>query len=494
MSEWGTLPQPDAAAAVSSVEPGLAPILFPALQRPRSRIRASLARRISLQRDSVYRRALGMADMLAAGGSLVVLSVVGQTPLRPASVVALPLAVLLSKLLGLYDREQQMLWSSTLDEAPRVLVMALVYTVIVWLAAGSLLPGHVHKGQFVLTLATMFGGTLTARIAARHAARALTERERCLVLGDPASFERVRRRLKFGEEGAAEVVLGIPVTEPEGFDRLLDEGILRDLLDEHQIKRVVIASSGHDTDAVLELIRQASAMNVNVSVLPHFWETLGSLVVDEMPGTAMLAVRHFGLSKSSEVIKRGLDIAVAGMTLVLAAPLMAALAIAIKLTSPGPVLFRQGRVGRYGTTFGILKFRTMCFDAEARRHELADLNEADGLFKIRADPRITTIGRWLRRTSLDELPQLINVLKGEMSLVGPRPLIPEEDASIVGWRRRRLDVPPGMTGHWQVLGGARLPLDDMVVIDYLYIANWSLWRDIKCLLRTASCMLAQRGM
>jgi exopolysaccharide biosynthesis polyprenyl glycosylphosphotransferase len=330
-------------------------------------------------------------------------------------------------------------------------------------------------------------------MVARSAARALTERERCLVLGDPACFERVRKRLKIGQHHATRLVLGIKV-EPGGFTTLLEQGTLREVVDAYGIQRVVIASSGHDTDEVLELIRQAAGLHVKVSVLPHFWETLGSLVVDETPGTAMLAVRRFGLSRSSELMKRGFDVGVASVALVLVAPLMVLFALLVRVGSPGPALFRQCRVGRSGRTFEMLKFRTMVSDAEARKRDLADLNEADGLFKIRDDPRVTRVGHWLRETSLDELPQLVNVLKGQMSLVGPRPLILEEDSSIVGWRRRRLEVPPGMTGHWQVLGGARVPLDEMVVIDYLYIANWSLWRDVKCLLRTAGCVVARRGI
>ena len=131
-------------------------------------------------------------------------------------------------------------------------------------------------------------------------------------------------------------------------------------------------------------------------------------------------------------------------------------------------------------------------DAEALKSGLLELNERDGLFKIRDDPRITSVGRWLRATSLDELPQLINVVRGEMSLVGPRPLVPDEDARICGWRRRRLDVPPGMTGCWQV-GASRLSLDEMVVIDHLYSANWSLWKDVKCILGTIPAMVRRSG-
>ena len=159
------------------------------------------------------------------------------------------------------------------------------------------------------------------------------------------------------------------------------------------------------------------------------------------------------------------------------------IAVLIKRSSPGPVFFRQTRVGRGETRFEIVKFRTMRSDAEERKMELRDRNETRGLFKIADDPRITGIGRILRRSSLDELPQLINVVRGEMSLVGPRPLVIDEDEQVVGWHRGRLDLTPGMTGAWQILGN-RVPLEDMVSLDYLYIVNWSLWSDIEILLRT----------
>jgi lipopolysaccharide/colanic/teichoic acid biosynthesis glycosyltransferase len=158
------------------------------------------------------------------------------------------------------------------------------------------------------------------------------------------------------------------------------------------------------------------------------------------------------------------------------------------------VFFAQTRVGKNGRRFRMLKFRSMVADAETQKDRLRHLNEATGLFKIEHDPRITHVGRFLRRTCLDELPQLLNVWRGEMSLVGPRPLVVDEDVQVRGLDRHRLHLTPGMTGHWQILGSARTPMQEMVGIDYLYVANWSLWMDVKILLRTIPYVLASRGM
>jgi lipopolysaccharide/colanic/teichoic acid biosynthesis glycosyltransferase len=229
--------------------------------------------------------------------------------------------------------------------------------------------------------------------------------------------------------------------------------------------------------------------------MPRMFEVVGSSVeFDELGGLTLLGLRRYHLSKSSAILKRAFDVAGASAGLFLLAPLFATVALGVKLTSPGPVFFRQRRIGRGGEAFDMLKFRTMFDGADVHKDALRDRNEADGFFKITDDPRITKIGRLLRRTSLDELPQLINVLSGEMSLVGPRPLISEEDARIEGWFRRRLDITPGMTGAWQVLGSSRVPMRDMVTIDYLYRTNWSLWLDLKILLRTVPHVLRRRGM
>jgi len=229
-------------------------------------------------------------------------------------------------------------------------------------------------------------------------------------------------------------------------------------------------------------------------VLPRMLEVIGtSVVFDDLGGQVLLGVRGFGLSPSSRVLKRTFDLTVGSVVLVALSPLLLAIALGIRLSSSGSVLFRQTRVGRNGREFQMLKFRTMVADADERKHELGDLNEAAPMFKIPDDPRTTRIGRFLRRRSLDELPQLINVLRGDMSLVGPRPLITEEDALFSGWQRRRYHVAPGVTGPWQILGSSRVPMSDMVTIDYLYCANWSLWLDAKILARTVPYVLSRRS-
>lgn len=212
-------------------------------------------------------------------------------------------------------------------------------------------------------------------------------------------------------------------------------------------------------------------------------------------GAAPAMVGGFDLRRSSMQLKRALDLLGASLGLLALAPLMIAFAVAIKLDSRGPVLFRQVRVGRHGRRFHMLKFRTMIPDADALKDSLRHRNEArGGLFKIARDPRVTRVGGFLRRSALDELPQLLNVVKGEMSLVGPRPLVIEEDERIEGWCRRRLELMPGMTGPWQILGPTRVSLGEMVAIDYLYIADWSLWKDIKILLLTIPHVLGRRGL
>jgi exopolysaccharide biosynthesis polyprenyl glycosylphosphotransferase len=204
------------------------------------------------------------------------------------------------------------------------------------------------------------------------------------------------------------------------------------------------------------------------------------------------------LQRSARRLKRALDLAVGTVALVVLAPVIVACALAIKLDSPGPVFFRQRRVGRDDRPFRVFKFRSMYVDADSRKDDVARLNfhgggNDSGMFKIREDPRITRVGRFLRRYSLDELPQLFNILRGEMSFVGPRPLIETEDRQIEGRFRRRLALTPGLTGLWQAHGRSDIPFEQMVNLDYLYVTNWSLWGDVKLVMRTVSAVLRGSG-
>ena len=235
---------------------------------------------------------------------------------------------------------------------------------------------------------------------------------------------------------------------------------IRDLAQTLDVHRAIVAPGSAEGGEMLNLVRTLKAVGVRVSVLPRLLEVVGSSVeFDDLHGVTVMGVRRFELTRSSAVVKRSFDLLGASLGLLAVSPLLAVIAVAIKLDSRGPVFFRQLRVGQHGERFYMLKFRTMVPDAEALKDSLRDRNEAqEGLFKIADDPRVTRVGRFLRKSALDELPQLFNILKGEMSLVGPRPLVIEEDQRVEGWHRRRLELTPGMTGHWQILGPARVPL------------------------------------
>ncbi|MEA2283057.1 MAG: hypothetical protein QOK21_3664 [Solirubrobacteraceae bacterium] len=443
-------------------------------------------------REGLSRRSLAVADAFAAIVSLtLVVAWDAGAGFQSWILAAPPLIILVNKVGGLYERDELVLKKTTLDETPSLLQITGLFALIVWLGHWPLV--HVYLGPPLIL--KLWVATLVAVSGGRWAARALVSRlsspERCLVLGDAKSIRTVRA--KIGSAGLnAEIVASVrldpaaPAIDTEPFRRLVVE---------HQVHRVIVAPVTTDAADTLELIRVAKAVGVRVSVLPRLFEVVGSAVeFDQIDGLTMLGVRRFGLSRSSLALKRAFDVVGATVALIAVAPIMAATALAVRLDSPGPVSFRQTRVGRDGRSFEIFKFRTMVMEAEALKRGLAHLNESDGFFKMTRDPRITRVGSFLRRTSLDEMPQLFNVWRGEMSLVGPRPLVVDEDAKIEGLDRDRLHLTPGMTGHWQILGSSRIPLHEMVEIDYLYVANWSLWTDLKILLRTVPYMLARRGM
>ena len=450
--------------------------------------------RRTLVLDHRYRRLLALADVVACAVAMTAcIALLGPGEWASLGIVAaLPLVVVLSKVLGLYDRDELVLRKSTLDEAPTLFQLATLFSFVLWIMAAPLGLGELTGPQMAALWLLLFLLLIGARVAARAIARRTTQPERCLLLGDPGACLRVRRKLEESTSVNAEVVAEI--TSARMGEVEMPIALLKKIAAESEIQRIIIAPRSTDHGEVLNLVRAAKSIGLNVTVLPRLLEIVGgSVIVDDIGGLRVLGVTRFGLSRSSLLVKRSLDVAASLTGLLMLAPLCAVIAIAIKLGSPGPVLFRQQRIGRDGRSFAMLKFRTMCADAEQRKDDLRALNEAPGLFKIADDPRITKVGRVLRRLSIDELPQLVNVLRGEMSIVGPRPLIDEDDARIEGWYRHRLHLTPGMTGPWQVLGPGRLPLNEMVKLDYLYVATWSMWNDIKILLQTVAFVARRHG-
>lgn len=463
------------------------------IQRP---IRERNQREDAASREAVFRRLLALADLLAASAAVLLCVVVlGHRSLEPLALIALPLVVVLGKVVGIYDRDELVVNKATIDEAPRLFQLATLYALLFSLLEGLAVSGPIRPLALLALWISMFVFAAVGRGVARRAAWAITPVERCLFVGTEGSAERLRTKL--ASVGGHAVIVG-RMSIPGGADpadTAQAASVLHRVVEELRVHRVVIEPSDPRPQATLDFVREAKGTGARVSLLPRILEVVGSSIeVDDVHGLTLLGVRRFGLSRSSAIVKRSLDVAGAGLLLIGLGPLLAALAILIRLDSRGRPVYRQARIGRDGQPFTMFKLRTMVVGADALKPSLRSRNEADGLFKIADDPRLTRVGRWLRHYSLDELPQLVNVLRGEMSLVGPRPLVGDDDAQITGLDRRRLYLTPGMTGPWQILGSARVPLSEMIKLDYLYVTGWSLWSDVKILLRTVPYVLARRGM
>jgi exopolysaccharide biosynthesis polyprenyl glycosylphosphotransferase len=493
-------------AALADPAPGAARVLEP-VRSPPSREQRRLERETDVVapdiRDAIFRRLLAVGDLTATAGALLLVGWLGGLGTSGAALATVPAIVLLAKVMGRYDHDEVVFRKSTVDELPRLLALAAAYA-LVWSLGGALAGYRERSGSVVEVFAAVSALLVVARVSARAFGMAVAPKERTLIIGDAAGRAYVADRLRADPSGQALIVGFLPLeNERRGHKafvhaerRIRERRVehLRDVARELDAQRIIFIPSGEDAEPTLDAIYNAMEVGVKVSIVPRVLEVVGSSVeFDEVAGTTLLGVRRPRLSRSSTAVKRAMDIAGALVGLVLLAPLGLVVALLIKLDSPGPVFYRQDRVGRGGRLFRMIKFRSMVNGAHARRAELAELNESEGLFKVANDPRITRVGSWLRRASIDELPQLINVLRGEMALVGPRPLVPEEDEIIEGRHRNRLVLTPGMTGPWQVLGPTRAPLAEMVKIDHLYQANWSLWYDVKILLRTIAHVLARRG-
>jgi exopolysaccharide biosynthesis polyprenyl glycosylphosphotransferase len=415
----------------------------------------------------------------------------------------LPAWLLVAKLFGLYDRDQQRTDHSTTDDLVSIVNLVTIGT---WLFLAATWPLHIASPSFPKLL-TFWALAIVLLAVGRTAARAFCRRrpaylQNAVVVGAGDIGQLIARKFMHHPEYGVKLVGFVdarPKKRRPGLERVPVLGGPEDLpviVREQGVDRAVFAFWAGSHRQLVDLIRRLSELAVQVDIVPRGFEVVSeSADVHAVESVPLIGLPPFRLSPSARVLKRALDVGVSLVGLILLAPVFLLIGLLIKLDSQGPVFFRQPRMGVGNTAFSMYKFRTMTVDAERRKRELASLNvhahtgDDSRMFKIVDDPRVTRVGRLLRRHLLDEFPQLINVVKGEMSLVGPRPLILDEDQHVDGWARRRLDLKPGMTGLWQVLGRSRIPFDEMVQIDYRYVTNWSLWLDIRLLLRTLPLML-----
>ena len=461
------------------------------------------ARSRAMYRWSLLRQLLGAADLVAGLATGVVAAVAldlgGVAHLAfVAATGALWLGLCFGS--GLSARADLRTWASGVPDAARLLATAVIVSwalVGLGVAAGAGFRPAVALAAAGLALAS---GLLRAMVRA-YVHRLAPLRQRTLIVGSGYVAAQLADALRRHSEVGLEAI-GIVDDELFDVDGLdlpwlgrMDD--LPSILRDHAIDRVIFAFSRSGHDDLLGGLRVCRDAGVAIDVVPRLFEFLdGAQALDGVGGLPLLSIGVPQLGRASQGAKRALDVVVAGAALIALAPVFGLIALAIKLTSRGPVFFRQPRAGRGGETFLVWKFRSMYADAEARKAELAAANEhGDGLmFKIAKDPRITPVGRLLRRTSLDELPQLINVVAGTMSLVGPRPLIhAEADHLVEDWHVRRLDLRPGITGLWQISGRSDVSFREMVRLDYQYVAGWSVARDIEILLATFPAVLGARG-
>jgi exopolysaccharide biosynthesis polyprenyl glycosylphosphotransferase len=327
---------------------------------------------------------------------------------------------------------------------------------------------------------------------------ALGRRRRAILVGSGHQIEAVARALSADGSQTAYEPIGYISLTPRPENGLRDLGALEDLprlLDQNRVHEVIIADPDFPQDEAFELVDRCHERGVAVRIAPTTMEIM-TREHQLVPGQTvpLFELKPPVFEGVDYVVKRTFDFVGAALLLVFLSPVLGSIALAIKATSRGPVLFRSRRPGIGGQPFDCLKFRTMHTRAEQRQAELEGSNEASGpLFKMRSDPRLTPIGGFLRRFSLDELPQLVNVLRGEMSLVGPRPLPQRDYDRLEDWHRKRYLVLPGITGLWQVSGRAELDFDELVRLDFLYLERWSVFLDLSILLKTVPAVLTRKG-
>ncbi len=452
---------------------------------PESAIGARVAPRYGA--EPLLRRMLATADVLAVVLAAVAVGLWGnRLAMALLLVLGAPLWIVTAKLVGLYDRDQRTLRHLTVDEVPWLAVWALSSTAVL---TGLLVPFpglNLSSDERLLVWGTTLLLAFVLRAATRALWRRVTPPERVLVVGDGPLAAAFVRKLDLFPDIHAEIVL-----------ELENSRLLSDQLDglAGNLDRIVVACSEFSEDLLEKLLPFCRLNGLKLTVVPPTRGMFGTAThlahVADLP---LLDYNTWDISRSTIALKRVFDVVLSALLLVLMLPLLALASLAVLLDSGWPVFFRQERAGQGGVPFVVLKFRTMVRDAEALLADLVPFDKLDDpMFKLRADPRITRVGRLLRRTSIDELPQLVNVLRGEMSIVGPRP----EQADLVERyrpeHRFRLELKPGITGPMQVYGRGELSFEERLSVEREYVENLSLARDIRIVLMTLPAVFGRRG-
>lgn len=418
----------------------------------------------------------------------------------PVSLILTTILLVVYKTEGLYTPKRGTSW---LDE---------VYTIFIGTLAGiaiMIVITFFYRPNFYSRLLFGYAGisiTLTlslSRLIVRQIWEYLRGRgmgvDRVLVVGAGEIGRAIMRSIMALPQLGYQVVGFLDDEAPEKtIGRFPSLGSTKDLprlLEERKIDEVIITLPWASHEEIIKMVAQCERAKVPARIVPDLFQMrLSRVDVEEVGGIPLLGVKEVSIRGWNLALKRAIDVVVSLTILLFLSPLILLTAALIRLESPGPALFRQTRIGRNGNTFTLYKFRSMRPEAEEELSEVHDLNEAEGVFfKIRKDPRCTRVGKVLRRFSLDELPQMYNILRGEMSLVGPRPALPIEVERYKEWHRQRLGVLPGLTGLWQVMGRSDLTFDEMVMLDLFYNENWSLWLDLKIMLMTIPTVLSGRG-
>ena len=483
---------------------------------------------------------LGPGDVRAAGVRPLSVRSLREAGRRAASVLVLLCLDLAGLTLGVYvslvAREAwvgntPILWGAIWQVFADILPFLALVTILVFWRAGLYGRREIRSGFTRVPSAVMLIGLLTLAFAAgtghpfstyllfptaivlttvaigilrgSHGVltgallRAAGVRRRAALVGAGRDADRLRSILGEDRGGIRYEFVG-QIGPNDGTGPLSALGPLSELgrvLDEQDLAELIVSDADLTETQLVEIVDVAHRSGVQVTVAPSTTELLAKRAQYVLGrGVPLFELRppvHIGIDW---ITKRAFDLLLSAIVLVLGLPLWLIIALAIKLDSPGPVLYRSRRVGLGEREFGMVKFRTMSLDAAARQAELEEANEAHGpLFKIRDDPRVTRVGLLLRRVSLDEIPNLLNVLRGEMSLVGPRPLPTRDYRLLKSWHRKRYRILPGMTGLWQISGRSELGFDELVRLDFYYLENWSIWLDVQILLKTIPAVLGRRG-